>query len=757
MKKILKYFLLAFIILGVSSVIINLVNVNKEIKKPTENNEIELFHHFALVGTMNDWNVKDQTYLMKSKDDIEFTYTLEINEPIEFKIADNMSWSWQYGSDAVKSKGAYLSSSDGNIKITLPGKYDLNLNCETHELFIDINEVNLENYTESNNITLVGTMNGWYVDNIEHPFISNNDYTYTYTFVNTIGEVEFKLVNNASWDTCYGKEFVSTTAEWLDLTGDNIKIITYGEYTINFDYLRNDITISYDEIEPVDPIINVNIEDGAVLTLGVDNDPIVEITGGIGIVRYHSEFQDLDGNYVSNLLSSLTPGNYIYRIITEPDDYNNSVCLEVMVEVVEPYVNFLTDDIFVEDTNWSFNQVNFNSDNSSYTLSDVKSVIGQSLEEDSYYITGVNSDGGSIRAVMLYNDYLRFDYPLLNNIFLGVSYTFEEDITLNTLISFKSVNTPLKLYIDVKNSEGVSYLTSLEFYNFDENNTSFIYNYSFKSGDTITLIFNKDSGENVGYSYYFNYFCFVKTPEVLIIDDEEYVVEENPTSLANGYWQFANNINFNSGGALGINAKDSLGNYFQDIIVSGNELYGKLLSGEYLYFMGTDSTKEYLAINDDGSFKTNYYIKFFGEAWILDLLNQFGAKKYVSVNYENVNFDNYTIDENPSTITGGYWKFKTNFTSTSSSGYGVDMYDCFGNHFTSLDRAIDNKLVGSFGNGDNYVELTILYVGSEYIDGLATIDDSINENYYFYFSEESESMGLIQYLNSIATKYVLNE
>lgn len=252
------------------------------------------------------------------------------------------------------------------------------------------------------------------------------------------------------------------------------------------------------------------------------------------------------------------------------------------------------------------------------------------------------------------------------------------------------------------------------------------------------------------------------------INNEVFYCEKNPTSLANGYWQFTNNINFNTGGSLGCCAIDSLGNFYKDISYSGNLLYGELPSGERLYFIGSYTDYDYLAINEDGSFKSDYFIRFYGESYILSKLINSGAKKFISLEYKSVNFDKYSIEDNPTSLTGGYWKLKENFIFISDCIFDVDFYDFHGNHFNRLEFRNDeivnglscDKFLGIFDYNGNSFENNIVYTRIDHngrLQGLGCYDGVINNDYYFYFNSESSDALIIEYINSIADKYVLND
>lgn len=104
-------------------------------------------HSFALVGSMNEWNVINQDYLMDSNGNLTYTIELEvIGVPLEFKIADHQSWDWQYNmNNVINDDSTYIDfNSSDNIIIVENGLYEINLDVNTHEVHID----QLEKYGE---------------------------------------------------------------------------------------------------------------------------------------------------------------------------------------------------------------------------------------------------------------------------------------------------------------------------------------------------------------------------------------------------------------------------------------------------------------------------------------------------------------------------------------------------------------------------------------------------------------------------------
>ena len=98
-------------------------------------------------------------------------------------------------------------------------------------------------WIEQHSFTFVGTMNNWNVANQDYKMTSNQDYTYTGILECTDGILEFKIVDFKSWNGSYNSAYVTTKANYLDLTGDNIKIIGDGLYQVDLDIQYKTIKI----------------------------------------------------------------------------------------------------------------------------------------------------------------------------------------------------------------------------------------------------------------------------------------------------------------------------------------------------------------------------------------------------------------------------------------------------------------------------------------------------------------------------------
>lgn len=89
---------------------------------------------------------------------------------------------------------------------------------------------------------ICGTMNDWGSDEV---MTQDGD---VYSIKLDLEEnAEFKVRLNAGWDTCYGAAAVDAASPAVanfDLSGDNIKCVTAGSYTISFDVTTSKITLA---------------------------------------------------------------------------------------------------------------------------------------------------------------------------------------------------------------------------------------------------------------------------------------------------------------------------------------------------------------------------------------------------------------------------------------------------------------------------------------------------------------------------------
>ena len=102
----------------------------------TENGFVSEYH-FTLCGDMTEWDTLNNTYLLKTTDDVTFVTQLNVDSSASFKIINDNGWDWQYGSSNVKSSGSYLDLNGDNILITEPGLYTITLKLDTHEVYIE--------------------------------------------------------------------------------------------------------------------------------------------------------------------------------------------------------------------------------------------------------------------------------------------------------------------------------------------------------------------------------------------------------------------------------------------------------------------------------------------------------------------------------------------------------------------------------------------------------------------------------------------
>lgn len=107
----------------------------------------------------------------------------------------------------------------------------------------------LQDYVEKNSLTLVGTFNGWDVEDSTYQMDSLGDYKYSYILDNPDSSLEFKIVNFNSWDKEFNSYIVANRdAEYLDLSAGNIRIKTPGKYEVLLDVKANTININQLEV-----------------------------------------------------------------------------------------------------------------------------------------------------------------------------------------------------------------------------------------------------------------------------------------------------------------------------------------------------------------------------------------------------------------------------------------------------------------------------------------------------------------------------
>lgn len=378
-------------------------NLKAELNSLKDDVEESKLHHFALVGSMNSWDVSDTTYLMDTEDNVVFTYTLDNpnGDVLEFKLADNCSWTWEYGSQAVITKDTdYLKLDGENIIINKPGKYDLTLNVKTHELditqteiykldinidlpdtmtltpgldgdpsidvpeyvsyrlmyfyedgsyrgdssvgtlnpgtytlkfFIDEGNYNNRNskdiivevldYVDTNEFTLVGSFNNWTVEDTTYPLELTSPSNYV-CYVYLEEGTQFKIVNHLSWDESYGYDennfSIGGSSDCFSGVDGNIQCNYSNVYYVSFSSYNNLIFIGSTNYEEIDGKYYV-IEHGSNSLTGGEwrfND-IYYYNGGFGLA---ANITDSLGNEYNSL--SIGGDQLSLSLLGEPNEFD---------------------------------------------------------------------------------------------------------------------------------------------------------------------------------------------------------------------------------------------------------------------------------------------------------------------------------------------------------------------------------------------------------------------------------------------------
>ena len=133
----------------------------------------------------------------------------------------------------------------------------------------------------------------------------------------------------------WNKFNLSSTAAILEFTeGEHTLSITRAENSnwFCFDYfVLEKVNDDEEPVEKVDPEVTVSIENGATLTIGVDEDPTVTVPEGVNYTTYYEQ----DEVKVSDTLPT-TPGTYSFIVETEENDQYNAYRTYRWFRLVEP-------------------------------------------------------------------------------------------------------------------------------------------------------------------------------------------------------------------------------------------------------------------------------------------------------------------------------------------------------------------------------------------------------------------------------------
>lgn len=145
------------------------------------------------------------------------------------------------------------------------------------------------------------------------------------------------------------------------------------------------------------------------------------------------------------------------------------------------------------------------------------------------------------------------------------------------------------------------------------------------------------SGFHISYSPISNFIILEAksyTEDTIInIDNNFYSRTGINGTLCNGIWIFYNNDSHNSGSRYEANFTDSLGNVYDNITIAGNLTYSQVNEEDSIYFTGENV--DCITKNEDGSFKTDYYITFIEEPESSDVhgIMALVAEKYIPILY----------------------------------------------------------------------------------------------------------------------------
>lgn len=138
--KDIGLFLLTFGVVGGLTTAIATIDLEKDNSNSQSNSlvdKIERNYHFTLVGSFNEWNLEDNTYLLDKED--ENIYSIELTtkeENTEFKIVHNNSWAMQYATVNVKNGIDLIDVDKENITLLDISSYYIQVNSLLHEVNI---------------------------------------------------------------------------------------------------------------------------------------------------------------------------------------------------------------------------------------------------------------------------------------------------------------------------------------------------------------------------------------------------------------------------------------------------------------------------------------------------------------------------------------------------------------------------------------------------------------------------------------------
>lgn len=214
---------------------------------------------WSLAGAFNSWNLTD-TPMTETETAGVFTVTLEELSG-EFKVIKNGDWAGSY----VTSEALALNTSVALENVNAEG-YNITIADNatwqdvTLTLTVDGDNVTLRAEAESTADTymIVGDFNEWTFENNPINLLDDdNDNVYVGTIAEMSGVNTFKVVKNASWDTCYGTSGSSLTigeaySPSLENSG-NIAFadqdVVYKEVTFTFDANTETLTVTATSIE----------------------------------------------------------------------------------------------------------------------------------------------------------------------------------------------------------------------------------------------------------------------------------------------------------------------------------------------------------------------------------------------------------------------------------------------------------------------------------------------------------------------------
>ena len=210
--------------------------------QPDNDSSYVEYHSFALIGTMNNWDVSNQDYLMNSNRNSTYTYIFDNTYgEVEFKIADNKSWDWSYGAGNVKLND-FSFNNNSNIVIYDRGKYKIHLDITAN--MIEITQLSKYEYLETHSLSLVGTMNDWDVANDSYMMTAMGNFNYSTELIVESGNVSFKIVDGFSWEKQLNYHNVSSPADYVTGEDDNIVLTEPGVYNIDVNWKTKKVTIT---------------------------------------------------------------------------------------------------------------------------------------------------------------------------------------------------------------------------------------------------------------------------------------------------------------------------------------------------------------------------------------------------------------------------------------------------------------------------------------------------------------------------------